>query len=250
MEETGNGNGNENGNENGNVQVKSKRGRKKKWENTNFKNYSTNSCNSLNFVEKNNNINIEKFPETETGFDALNFGNLTIKIKAKETQNYVISFISNVKTSNCSIDISDEEDQTTYKLEHKKCVKHKGEKYVISGDNIRCYYCHHTFDDKPFYIPLKYSENLDRYKLFGNFCSPNCAKSYCLNNKILENKIHLLCKFYKELFGPSFKFSPAPCFLKLKEYGGNLTIEEFRKFSYTNKDYTMSNILSEIILLN
>ena len=146
MEETGNGNENENenvngnGNENGNVQVKSKRGRKKKWENTNFKNYSTNSCNSLNFVEKNNNINIEKSPETETGFDALNFGNLTIKIKAKETQNYAISFISNVKTSNCSIDISDEEDQTTYKLEHKKCVKHKGNKCVPSGINLRCYY--------------------------------------------------------------------------------------------------------------
>lgn len=233
-----------------NIQVKSKRGRKKKWENTNFKNYTTNSCSSLNFVDKNNDVIVEKCPEIESGFDALNFGNLTIKIKAKETPNYEISFISNSKTSNCAIDISDEEDQTTYKLEHKKCVKHKGDKSVKPHDDIRCYYCHHAFENKPFYIPLKYSENLDRYKLFGNFCSPNCAKSYCIGNKLLENKLHLLCKFYKELFGPSFKFLPAPCFLKLIEYGGNLTIEEFRKCSYTNRNYTLNNIVSEIILLN
>jgi hypothetical protein len=51
-------------------------------------------------------------------------------------------------------------------------------------------------------------------------------------------------------FGPSFKFSPAPCYVKLKEYGGNLTIEEFRKFSYINKDYTLSNILSNVIFIN
>lgn len=239
----------ENGNGNENIQVKSKRGRKKKWENTNFKNYSTNNCDSLNFVEKNI-INNEKDSELESGFDALNFGNLTIKVKAKEPQNYSISFLSNVKTTNCSIDISDEEDQTTYKLEHKKEIKHKGEMYTDRHLNIRCYYCHHFFENKPFYIPLKYSENLDRYKLFGNFCSPNCAKSYCLSNKLLENKTHLLCKFYKELFGPSFKFSPAPSFLKLKEYGGNLTIEEFRKCFYKNKDYTLSNIISDVILIN
>jgi len=230
------------------VHVKSKRGRKKKWENSNFKNYTTNPCDSLNFVEKNSDLSIEKNSETESGFNALNFGNLTIKVKAKESQNYSLSFISNSKTTNCAIEISDEEDQTTHKLEHKKIVKHKSDKTQVL--NIRCYYCHHLFENKPFYIPLKYSENLDRYKLFGNFCSPNCAKSYCLSNKLLESKIHLLCKFYRELFGPSFKFSPAPCYLKLKEYGGNLTIEEFRKFSYINKDYTLNNILSDVIFIN
>jgi hypothetical protein len=230
------------------VHVKSKRGRKKKWENSNFKNYTTNPCDSLNFVEKNSDLSIEKNSETESGFNALNFGNLTIKVKARESQNYSLSFISNSKTTDCAIEISDEEDQTTHKLEHKKIVKHKSDRIQVL--NIRCYYCHHLFENKPFYIPLKYSENLDRYKLFGNFCSPNCAKSYCLSNKLLESKTHLLCKFYRELFGPSFNFSPAPCYLKLKEYGGNLTIEEFRKFSYMNKDYTLSNILSNVIFIN
>lgn len=230
---------------------KSKRGRKKKWDNSNFKNYSTNKCESLNFVEKKPCTSVEKEPEIDSTFDDLNFGNLTIKIKAKEPQNYSLSFLSDSnKRSSCTLDISDEEDQTTYKLEHKKEIKHRGEREITKADNIRCYYCHHLFDNKPFYVPLKYSENLNRYKLFGNFCSPNCAKSYCLANKLLENKIHLLCKFYRELFGPSFTCSPAPCFLKLKEYGGSLTIDEFRKFFYIKKDYTLNNVLSEVIFLN
>jgi len=233
-----------------NIPIKSKRGRKKKWDNTNFKNYTTNTCDPLNFVEKRVCENIEKDPVTVSGFDNLNFGNLTIKIKAKEPQNCIISFLPSEKKTSCDIYISDEEDQTMNKLDTKKTIKHKGEREVTHDINLRCYYCHHSFENKPFYIPLKYSESLDRYKLFGNFCSPNCAKSYCLADKLLESKTYLLCKFYRELFGPSFKFSPAPCFLKLKEYGGDLTIEEFRKFSYKNKDYTLSNIVSMVILLN
>ena len=229
-----------------NIPIKSKRGRKKKWDNSNFKNYTTNICNPLNFEEKLGNKNIEKEPISTSGFDNLNFGNLTIKIKAKETQNYALSFTTENKKSSCSIDISDEEDQTNYILESKKKIKHKSDKETA---NIRCYYCHHFFDNKPFYIPLKYSEVLNRYKLFGNFCSPNCAKSYCISSKLLESKTYLLCKFYRELFGPSFKFSPAPCFLKLKEYGGNLSIEEFRKVSYTNKDYTLNNVVCDVISL-
>lgn len=235
--------------ENKNTPIKSKRGRKKKWDNTNFKNYTTNICNSLNFEEKIAIQNTEKESNSVSGFDDLNFGNLTIKIKAKEPQNYALSFKSSDKKSSCLIDISDEEDQTNYKLDNSKNVKHKGEKEITQNINLRCYYCHHLFDNKPFYIPLKYSETLNRYKLFGNFCSPNCAKSYCLSNKLLESKTHLLCKFYRELFGPSFKFLPAPSFLKLKEYGGILSIEEFRKVSYKNKDYTLNNIICDVISL-
>jgi hypothetical protein len=233
-----------------NIHIKSKRGRKKKWENTKLKNYSINMCDSLNFVENKEEKNTNK--DFESGFDALNFGNLTIKVKAKESQNYELSFSSgNIKTE-CTLDISDEEDQTSYKIPDKKCLRHSVDKNLIININkdIRCYYCHHFFENKPFYIPLKYSESLSRYILFGNFCSPNCSKSYCLGNKLLENKVYLLCKFYRELFGPDFTCPPAPSFLKLKEYGGNLTIEEFRKFSYKNKDYTLNNTVCEVIFIN
>ena len=232
--------------ETSNIPIKSKRGRKKKWENTHLKNYSINTCNSLNFVDTPN----KKNTDTETGFDALNFGNLTIKVKAKETQNYELSFLPNDKKSTCVLDVSEDEDQTSLKICNKKTIKHSSDQNISQNIHIRCYYCHHFFENKPFYIPLKYSENTSRYKLFGNFCSPNCAKSYCISDKLLQSKVHLLCKFHRELFGPLFKCSPAPSFLKLKEYGGNLSIEEFRKSFYINNSYTMNNLVCEVIFIN
>ena len=114
---------------------------------------------------------------------------------------------------------------------------------------LKCYYCHYTFDNLPYYIPLNYCTELDRYKIFGNFCSPNCAKSYCISNKIFENKLYLLSQFYKSLFGPDFKISPSPSFLKLKDYGGTMDIEEFRRSCYINNRYTL-NTLNKVIYID
>ena len=230
------------------IPPKSKRGRKKKWENTSIKNYSINVCESVVFVKPDKNPDIVK--DSSNG-DNLKFGNLTIKVKGKEKTNFNITdFLNKSKKSNCLLDISDEEDETNFKISRAKTVVHSKNNFILNKNETRCYYCHHPFDNLPFYIPLKYCENLDRYKLFGNFCSPNCAKSYCLSNKLLENKVYLLCQFYKKLFGPSFKFPPAPSFLKLKEYGGTLTIEEFRNYRYVNDSYTLNNLVCEVTYLN
>ena len=121
--------------ETSNIPIKSKRGRKKKWENTNLKNYSINTCNSLNFVDTPN----KKNTDTETGFDALNFGNLTIKVKAKETQNYELSFLPNDKKSTCVLDVSEDEDQTSLKICNKKTIKHSSDQNISQNIHIRCY---------------------------------------------------------------------------------------------------------------
>jgi len=233
-----------------NVQVKSKRGRKKKWESSNLKNFTLNNCTNLEsstgtISEESTNFEF-KFKK-ESNCSDLNFGNLTIKVQEKEEKKpTVINFLTKEKKTRCTIELSDEEDETELKIV-KKTVKHVNTN--ISTNNLKCYYCHHFFDNKAFYIPLKYSEELRRYKLFGNFCSPNCAKSYCLSSKLLENKTYLLCQFYRKLFGADFKITPAPSFLRLKDYGGDLTIEEFRKFSYTNNIYTLNNVACEMIFL-
>lgn len=233
------------------IPIKSKRGRKKKWESSPIKNYTIQPCESVVFGELDKNTDdIVKNPTNENE-DNLKFGNLTIKVKGREKTNFNITdFFNKNKKSNCSLDISDEEDETNFKLPCTKTLVHSGKNAILGKNGTRCYYCHHPFDNLPFYIPLKYCEDLDRYKLFGNFCSPNCAKSYCLSNKLLENKVYLLCQFYKKLFGPSFKFTPAPSFLMLKEYGGTLTIEEFRNSRYVNNTYTLNNLVCEIIHLN
>ena len=233
------------------VTLKSKRGRKKKWESSPIKNYTIQPCESVVFGELDKNTDdIVKDPLNKNE-DNLKFGNLTIKVKGKEKTNFNITdFFNKNKKSNCSLNISDEEDETNFKISRTKVLVHSKKNNILHKNAIRCYYCHHPFDNLPFYIPLKYCEDLDRYKLFGNFCSPNCAKSYCLSNKLLETKLYLLCQFYKKLFGPSFKFTPAPSFLMLKEYGGTLTIEEFRNSRYVNDTYTLNNLVCEVIHLN
>ena len=101
-------------------------------------------------------------------------------------------------------------------------------------------------DNIPFYLPIDHCQKLDRYKIFGNFCSPNCVKSYCLNNKTFENKSYLVGQFYRKLFGSEFRITPAPSIFCLKDYVGELTIEEYRKFNYKNNRYILSNVNSSI----
>ena len=70
------------------IQLKSKRGRKKKWESSSIKNYSINVCESVVFGEYDKNPDIVK--DSSNG-DNLKFGNLTIKVKGKEKTNFNIT---------------------------------------------------------------------------------------------------------------------------------------------------------------
>ena len=233
--------------------VQKKRGRKKKWETTIFKN---------NYIQENKNDDIlfdnnEEIQEDYSG-SALSFGNLCIKVhdKEKEENTDISVFFTEDNNKDCNIVLSsDEEDTCDIVKENVKNIKHynKGNdvtKTKNSINNIRCYNCHHTFKNIPFYLPIDYCPKLQRYKLFGNFCSPNCVKSYCINNKSFENKSYLVGQFYRALFGQNFRIKCSPSIFTLKEYGGDKSIEEFRKLSYTNSRYTMNNINTKIITID
>ena len=156
----------------------------------------------------------------------------------------------------CELNLSsDEEDSTNTNIKKNQNFKQlnyvkKSSKNQNKNKNSRCYYCHHSFENNPFYLPIDYSSKLDRYKLFGNFCSPNCAKAFCMKDKIFNNKIYLIGQFYRSLFGQTFKIQPAPSIFNLIEYGGDLTIEEFRKSFYSNSRYSLNNINTKVIYLN
>lgn len=92
-------------------------------------------------------------------------------------------------------------------------------------------------------------EKRDFYYVDGVFCSFNCTKAFIMENKknsLYSNSISLLHKIYLDLF-PDMKLEiiPAPSWRLLKEYGGDLTIEEFRK--NFNKDvYEKKDIIKEL----
>ena len=122
-----------------------------------------------------------------------------------------------------------------------------------SGNEIlispyRCYHCHHNFNNKPFFLPIDYNCELNRFKVTGNFYSPNCVKTYALNSKIYQNIIYLIGHMYRKLFGPNYTIKPAPPIQTLKEYCGKLSIEEFRANFDNSKQYSIKNIFCKVLM--
>ena len=83
--------------------------------------------------------------------------------------------------------------------------------------------------------------NEDYYETFGIFCSFNCCQAWINDNKhdrMYDMSTMLLAKIYNTIMNTkTIVISPAPHWLNLMEYGGNLTIEKFRD-SFYKIDYT------------
>jgi hypothetical protein len=95
-----------------------------------------------------------------------------------------------------------------------------------------CFWCTYDFDNDPIMIP-KY-ELKGTYHCYGNFCSPECAASFLMNENVDSSKkferYYLLnnvyCKIYN--YEKNIKCAPSP-FYMLEKYYGNLNIQEYRK---------------------
>jgi hypothetical protein len=94
--------------------------------------------------------------------------------------------------------------------------------------DIACFWCTHTFDWTPCIIPEREVNGI--YSVYGNFCCPQCAVAYLLQETLDPHsrweRLALLHRIYEpEGRGRIF---PAPTRQSLKVFGGPLTIESFR----------------------
>ena len=115
--------------------------------------------------------------------------------------------------------------------------------------DVACYWCSHSFTNQPCIIPE--SERNGVYKVYGNFCYPECAMAYLLKESIDPHtrwdRMALLYRIY-DIDGKG-KIFPAPPREVLKLFGGPLTIESFRATISTKKvriDLHMPPIVSII----
>lgn len=125
--------------------------------------------------------------------------------------------------------------------------------------NIKCWWCIHTFDTLPLGCPVDYNRQLKKFRVEGIFCSFSCIQAYMRTQPDYTDKLYLLKYMYKALTG-SLKnnFTPAPSRYVLTDFGGHLSIDNFRKLSYENKTYQMieypmflsRNYVAEIDLLH
>lgn len=105
--------------------------------------------------------------------------------------------------------------------------------------NTKCWWCKHTFETPSVSLPESYFNN--KFLCIGNFCSYNCAMSYNIDmNDNVSKKTSLLNLLYYMTYGLEEKIKIAPDWRMLEDYGGNLSIDKFRKSSLVNNcDYTL-----------
>ena len=112
----------------------------------------------------------------------------------------------------------------------------------IKGNNIsqKCWNCCHDFIDIKYGLPIKYINNI--FYIYGDFCSFECSLRYgyeYLNNKNIYDLYSNVNLYKKKLFNDDRIIKMAPSKLYLEIFGGNLTIDEYRKVKNKIKKYTI-----------
>jgi hypothetical protein len=102
--------------------------------------------------------------------------------------------------------------------------------------HVRCWYCRTIIpqDWCPLGIPIKYIEKTKQFVTEGIVCSFNCMCGYVQENHNFRYKDsgHLIYMLYRRIFNchvPTIDILPSPSWKLLKEYGGNMDIDEYRK---------------------
>lgn len=93
---------------------------------------------------------------------------------------------------------------------------------------IACFWCTEQFAHQPVVIPEREEKNM--YRVYGNFCCPECALAFLLQENIDPHvrweRMALLHRLYEELY--TNRIFPAPSRQSLKKFGGPMSIEQFR----------------------
>lgn len=104
----------------------------------------------------------------------------------------------------------------------------QNQKGIPKSVDIACFWCAHGFDGQPCIIPEREVHGV--YMVYGNFCCPQCAFAYLLQETVDPHvrweRIALLHRIYDQ--DGNGRMFPAPCRESLKLFGGPLTIDSFR----------------------
>lgn len=169
--------------------------------------------------------------------------NVTTKISSLNIHDHFSFYDENRKKHNCDVSMVD-----------------------FQGSKIRkynCFWCRNPFDTSPIGCPVNYkadknTKSFDTYTTTysisqeipnkkgvyitdGCFCSFNCCLAFIHDNK--HNSMYnmseiLLSKMYRDIMGELPDIIPAHNWRMLQEYGGSLTISEFRgKFNNIFKSF-------------
>ena len=105
----------------------------------------------------------------------------------------------------------------------------KSTKKIPEQTNIACFWCAHNFSWQPCIIPEREEKGI--YRVYGNFCSPNCCMASLLHESLDTHvrweRIALLHRLYGKFY-PNGRIFPSPARESLQVFGGPMDIDTFR----------------------
>lgn len=114
--------------------------------------------------------------------------------------------------------------------------EHTGSTMYPRGSQTVCWWEGYSFNTKPCFIPKRILAD-GTYSVYGNFCSPECAMAYLENEGDIDNETRWeRCSMLHETTHKTYsskvdRIKSALPRWALREYGGEFTIEEFRKLN-------------------
>jgi hypothetical protein len=125
---------------------------------------------------------------------------------------------------------------------------------TITNNNSACFWCTCDFNSHTIYIPSHFVK--ESYKVYGCFCSPECAVAYLMNENIDSSvkfeRYSLINNLYGKIFESTQNIKPAPNpYYLLDKYYGNMTIQEYRTLLKSDRlflviDKPITKVLPEI----
>ena len=106
----------------------------------------------------------------------------------------------------------------------------------VSKD-VCCFYDCHPICGEPIGLPKKLNKN-GSFKVWGYFCSFECARSFVMENNTScnqEKELSLLSLMGIKTHGINFRLNRAPDKFLLKMFGGPFEIEEWRKENLSSR---------------
>ena len=179
-------------------------------------------------------------PITLESLKKIDFSSNDVTYNQKENNNHIVAYNSSnsFTTFNPMRQQNVKVNKTNTVMPHEYNMNNKSS--WVKTTSIKCYHCTYNFNGMPYSIPYKYIK--DTYYVYGNFCSFECAYAYLLSHNIpkKEESISLLFLLNRDMFklDKVTDIIPAPNKEVLIDYGGTMTIDEFRK-SKVNKYYTI-----------
>ena len=103
-----------------------------------------------------------------------------------------------------------------------------GVQKIPEKTEIGCFWCAHSFENQPCIIPEREEKGV--YRVYGNFCCPECAASYLLHESVDPHVRWERMALLHRIYDPEGKMRifPAPARESLRLFGGPLSIDQYR----------------------